>query len=244
MTRAEDIEQRLLRLLRENRYRPGERIGTERSLAEELGVSRSALRQGLERLETQHRIRRSLGRTGGIFADDGKIQRHLNTVQGVPDMVRRQGLAVRTQVLRAELAQPFPEEQRALALDPGAPVFRVVRIRYAGEQSWSLDTSVLPARRFPGLLSEDLTGSLYGTLIQGYGLIVDRAEETVEATTANGEQADALGVAEGSGLLEIHRITYDEKDAPAEYAHDFFRADRTRMHMQKVGTNWKRLGRS
>lgn len=243
MTRAEDIEYRLLRLLREQRYRPGERIGTERSLAEQLSVSRSALRQGLERMEAQHLVRRSLGRTGGIFADDGKIQRHLNTVQGVPDMVRRQGLAVETRVLRAELAQPYPEERRALALEAAAPVFRIVRIRHAGKESWSLDTSVLPARRFPGLLSEDLTGSLYTLLTQGHGLTVDRAEETVEATTASAEQAEALGIAEGSVLLEIHRVTYDEDDVPAEYAHDFFRADRTRMHMQKVGTNWKRLSR-
>lgn len=243
MTHAEETEQRLLRLLRENRFRPGERIGTERSLAEQLGISRSALRAGLDRLEAQQLIRRSLGRTGGIFADDGKIQRHLNTVQGVPEMVRRQGLAVETQVLRAELAQPYPDERRALALEPDAAVFRVVRIRYAGELTWSLDTSVLPARRFPGLLSEDLTGSLYSLLTQGHGLTVDRAEETVEATTADAQQAEALQIAEGSGLLEIHRVTYGQDDVPAEYAHDFFRADRTRMHMQKVGTNWKRLSR-
>lgn len=136
---------------------------------------------------------------------------------------------------------PHPDAQRPRA-EHGAQARG--RCRERRDQPWSLDTSVLPARRFPGLLSEDLTGSLYTALIRGHGLTVDRAEETVEATTATGEQARALGIAEGSGLLEIHRITYDEKDSPAEYAHDFFRADRTRMHMQKVGTNWKRLGRN
>ncbi|GAA1164119.1 GntR family transcriptional regulator [Nesterenkonia sandarakina] len=230
----------LLRLLRDGRFRPGERLGTERGLAEQLQVPRSALRRALDRLETEHQVRRALGQSGGVFADDGKIQRHLNTVQGVPDMVRHQGLIVQTQLLRAEISQPFPEEQRALQLPGTAPVLRITRVRRAGSATWSLDTSVLPARRFPGLLAADLTGSLYALLTQDHGLLVDRAEETVEATTATAEQSALLQISEGAGLLEIHRITYDDGDNPVEYARDFFRADRTRLHMQKVSTNWKR----
>lgn len=231
----------LLRLLREGRFRAGERLGSERGLAQQLGVPRSALRRALERLESEHRIRRAMGQSGGVFADDGKIQRHLNTVQGVPDMVRHQGLTLQTQVLGAELSQPFAEEQRALHLPEAAPVLRITRVRRAGDAPWSLDTSVLPARRFPGLLNSDLTGSLYALLTVEHGLLVDRANETVEATTATTAQAELLELPTGAGgLLEIHRITYDASDTPVEYAHDFFRADRTRMHMQKVGTNWKR----
>ncbi|MBO0595533.1 GntR family transcriptional regulator [Nesterenkonia sp. E16_7] len=237
---TEVVYLQLLRLLRDGRFRPGERLGTERGLAEQLQVPRSALRRALDRLEAEHQVRRAIGQSGGVFADDGKIQRHLNTVQGVPDMVRHQGLTVETQVLRAELSQPFAEEQRALQLPGTAPVLRIVRVRRAGAATWSLDTSVLPARRFPGLLAADLTSSLYALLTRDHGLVVDRAEETVEATTATTEQAGVLGIPEGAGLLEIHRITYDQQDAPVEYAHDFFRADRTRLHMQKVGTNWKR----
>lgn len=240
MSGTEHVEQRLRRLLRDNRFRPGERVGSERALAEQLRVSRSVLRRALERLEAEHLVRRAMGQSGGVFADDGKIQRHLNTVQSVPDVVRRQGLSTETRVLRLELAQPFPDERRALEIDETAPVIRTVRVRYAGNATLSLDTSVLPARRFPGLLSENLDGSLYALLTEHYGLQIDRAEETVEATTADARQAEMLEIPQGSGLLEIYRVTYDADNWAAEYAHDFFRADRTRMHMQRVGTNWKR----
>lgn len=237
---TEVVYLKLLRLLRDGRFRPGERLGTERGLAEQLQVPRSALRRALDRLEAEHKVRRAMGQSGGVFADDGKIQRHLNTVQGVPDMVRHQGLTVQTRVLRAELSQPFAEEQRALQLSAAAPVLRIARVRRAGSATWSLDTSVLPAHRFPGLLAADLSGSLYALLTQDHGLLVDRAEETVEATTATAEQSTLLEISEGAGLLQIHRITYDEGGSPVEYAQDFFRADRTRLHMQKVGANWKR----
>ncbi|WP_049897702.1 GntR family transcriptional regulator [Nesterenkonia massiliensis] len=240
---AEVLAARLRRLISQQRLRPGERIGSERGLAEQLEVPRSLLRQALQHLESEHLVRRSLGRTGGVFADDGKIQRHLNTVQGVPDMVRQQGYSVQTRVIRAVLSTPFPEEQRALQLQEDSAVYRIVRLRLAGGVTWSLDTSVLPARRYPGLLSQDLTGSLYLLLTSRYGLSVDRAEETVEATSSDTEQSRTLGIPEGSGLLEVHRVTFDPDDAPAEYAHDFFRADRTRIHTQKVGTNWMRTRR-
>ncbi|GAA1141360.1 GntR family transcriptional regulator [Nesterenkonia lutea] len=237
---AQDLYLRLLKILRDGRFRPGERLGSERALAEQLGVPRSAVRRGLDRLEAEHRVRRAMGQSGGVFADDGKIQRHLNTVQGVPDMVRHQGLTVHTQVLRAELSQPFPEEQRALQLAESMPVVRLIRVRHAGSATWSLDTSVLPARRFPGLLAQDLTGSLYALLVRDHGLVIDRADETVQATTATAVESEPLQISPGAGLLEIHRTTYDDHELPVEYAHDFFRADRTRLHLQKVGTSWKR----
>lgn len=231
---------RVRNLLRDGRFRAGERIGSERDIAQDLQISRSALRRALESLEAEHRIRRVMGRSGGVFADDGKIQRHLNTVQGVPDMVRHQGLMVRTDVIRAELSQPLADEQRALQLPAMAPVFRIVRVRHAGDDTWSLDTSVLPARKFPGLLAQALTGSLYKLLTHDYDLLIDRADETVESTKATAEQAATLKISPGAGLFEIYRITYDQSHQPVEYARDFFRADRTRLHMQKVGTNWKR----
>lgn len=230
----------LERALREERFRPGERIGSERELAERFGVPRSQLRAAIEQLEAQHLLRRSMGRAGGVFADDGKIQRNLNTTRGLPWLVRQQGLDLQTRVVDAVIAQPFPDERRALGLGGDATVYRIRRVRSSGGATWSLDTSVLPARRYPGLLADDLTGSLYQLLAQKHGLQIDRAEETVEATPATAEQAQLLQIQRGSGLLEVRRITFDVQGAPTEYAHDFFRADRTRIHTQRLGANWKR----
>jgi GntR family transcriptional regulator, transcriptional repressor for pyruvate dehydrogenase complex len=47
--------------------RPGDRIGTEQSLASEFGVSRPTLREALRLLSSSHLIRASRGPGGGIF---------------------------------------------------------------------------------------------------------------------------------------------------------------------------------
>ena len=94
-----------------------------------------------------------------------------------------------------------------------------------------------------GLLTHCLTGSLYHLLTAEYGLELDRADETVEAVPATSEQAALLDIPPGSALLEIRRVAWDVHGTPVEFARDFFRADRTRVHMQKYGTNWKRTVR-
>lgn len=233
----------LLRYCRDERFHPGEALGSERALAERLGVGRTVLRQALDVLEARGTIRRALGRSGGLFFHDGRIQRHLNTVEGVPAMVRHQGRTIATRVLRAELALAEADERRGLRLTGPDPVYRIERLRLVDGVPWSLDASVLPAARFPGLLRSDLTGSLYALLASGHGVELDRADETVEAVPATPVQARALDVDVTAALLEIRRVAWDVDGVPVEYAHDFFRADRTRVHMQRYGTNWKRSAR-
>jgi len=60
---------------------PGDRIGTEHELAQEFGVSRPTLREGLRRLAGSHLIRVQKGRTGGVFVQNtppAGIGRHVS----------------------------------------------------------------------------------------------------------------------------------------------------------------------
>lgn len=100
------LAQRIRGLIKQEQLNPGEFLGPERGLAGRLDVGRSPLRGALEFLETSREIRRTMGRLGGIVVNDGKIIRHLNTIQGAPDMLRQHGLEPSTRLLRAEVGAP------------------------------------------------------------------------------------------------------------------------------------------
>ncbi len=157
-----------------------------------------------------------------------------------PGIVRRQGRQLRTQVLAASLTEASHQVARALDLAVADPVFKIRRVRFVDDTSWSLDTSYLAAAKFPGLLDLDLTGSLYETFTRHYGFTLDHADETIELHYASAEEAQALKIDVAAPLFELWRVTFDADDGPLEFAHDLFRADRTRVHMQKHGVNWKR----
>ncbi|MGB4778382.1 GntR family transcriptional regulator [Microbacterium sp.] len=242
MSRTRELYERLVGHLDTSDFDAGERIGSERGLAEQFGVTRSELRAALDVLESEGRIRRTIGRAGGVFSWDGKIERHLNAIEGVPDMLRQQGFRCDTEVLGAEIAVATPIECRALRLAAGAPVFRLRRRRDANSVPLSLDSMSLPLHLVPGFASVSHDQSVYRMLAERYGIEAMSASETIDVVRATVEQATILGVAVGDPLLEIHRVTYGQDAVPFEFAHDFFRADRTRITLRKHGARWKRTG--
>src|SRR5258705_60319 len=72
-----------------------------------------------------------------------------------------------------------------------------------------LEEAYLPAAIFPGLLSANLTGSLY-MLMCSYGASPFSADEEIEATQATPEQAGLLGIEAGSPLLLITRTSFSD----------------------------------
>lgn len=235
-----DLAERIRRVILRSELRVGDRLGSERALAERLGVPRSALREALEELETASVIRRTMGRTGGVFVTDGKIERQLNTIQGLPDTLRQQGFVSFTEVLDEGIGVATPSEQRSLALAEGENVFRMTRRRDASGVPLSIDTMSLPMRLVPGFQEHDHTDSVYRVLAREYRIETAHADETIDVAAATARQAAILGVDEGAPLFEIWRITFDASDSPIEFSHDFFRADRTRISLRRYGARWKR----
>jgi GntR family transcriptional regulator len=238
-----ELVERVRRLIVRMELRVGDRLGSERALAEHFGVPRSALRDALETLESRAEIRRTMGRTGGVFVADGKVERHLNTIEGVPDLLRQQGFRPSTEVLSSGIGIATPSEIRSLALTEGDHVFRVSRRRDADGVPLSLDTMTLPMRLLPGFQLLDHTESIYRLLAREYRIEFAHSDETIDVAAATPEQAAVLGIEVGAPLFEIWRITFDTADTPVEVSHDFFRADRTRVSLRRYGARWKRVPR-
>src|SRR6476661_2600730 len=151
----EEVRRALAEQIGSGRLRPGQRLGAERALAAEFGVSRATLRQALAVLEEGGVVRRVPGRGGGTFVAKGKIERDLSRIVGVPALLRSQGVVAGTRVLCAR---------------PGELVVDLVRIRLADGSPFSLEHARFPARRFPGLLEMPLGGSVYELLEEHFGV--------------------------------------------------------------------------
>ena len=225
---------RIRSLIREHEVRAGDRIGDERSLALSLGVPRSRLRQALDRLEADGIVRRRIGRGGGIVASDGRLERNLNTIEGLPEIARQQGVRLETRVLRAEIAQASGQDQRLLDLQPGDHVYRLLRLRVADGHPLSLEATRLPTAPFPDLLQHDLS-SLYALLRGHYGVSPGYSDETLELTLADDDQSRHLEVATGTPLIHVHRVTTASDDRPIEIGREYFVGADVRFHLRKYG---------
>lgn len=226
---SEKVRRYLLEEISSERLPLGAKVGSERQLADSLGVSRAVVRQVLAGLADAGLVRRVTGRAGGTFVARTKISRKPAPMVGLPVYVREQGLEPRTTVLRAEQRRAQSSEAHDLNLDEGAQVYVIVRLRLADDTPLSLDEVVLPVARFPGLLQQDLSDSLFTVLQERYDVRPWGAAEQIEVASATSEEAELLNVLTGSSLLSVRRLSWDDDDRPIGYSHELFRADRTRV---------------
>ncbi|OBF39605.1 GntR family transcriptional regulator [Mycobacterium sp. ACS1612] len=232
-TPSEDLRRRIVADI--NAGEPGAKLGSERELAEHYKTSRSSLRQVLAALEEAGLVHRAIGRSGGIFISHAQVQRSLSDVVGVPAFLAHQGYVAGTRVISTRITSPDRTTQKALRIGANAFVIEIQRVRLADGSPISLELAQFPADAFPGLLEQQLGGSIYEVLETQYGLVTARAEERIEAVNATQVEASLLGIKPKSALLLITRITYDQHDTPCEYSRDLFRGDRTRLAVTVQG---------
>jgi GntR family transcriptional regulator len=209
--------------------RPGERLATEQDLAAWFGVSRMTLRHALGELARRGLVTRAVGRNGGTFVAEPKLEQDLTTLAGFSEQLRRHGMVAGARVLTAAGRQAGPAAAAALQLSEGDPVHEVRRIRLADGKPIAVEHSLFPAVLFPGMLQCRLDGSLYELLEVRYGQRPHRARESLEPVTAGVREAEALEVAEGAPLMLVERTAYAPGGQPLEFARDLFRGDRTRL---------------
>jgi len=234
----------LLRLCEELAERSVRRLPNERDLAVRLGASRTTVRKALELLERDGVIRRVRGRAGGAYLTQvgpgspedlaeielgRRLERSLNTVKGIPQMLHEQGFREGTKVISARLRQPPPRAARFLGIEPDGQVVSLLRLRFADGDTLSLEWMYLSASRCAGILGTYLD-SVYEGLRTQCGVWVSSTEEAIDLAAVNKPVGELLGQPVGTPVLRLERVGYDQLGSPIEYSVDLFRADRTRLN--------------
>jgi len=106
MTLADATSEALQRAILSGKFPPGSQLPPELDLIDQLGVSRTTLREALKRLEEQGLIFRRRGR--GTYVRERSIVKDLSLNFGISEMITQAGFTpgVRSAVLRREPARP------------------------------------------------------------------------------------------------------------------------------------------
>ena len=225
------IEADLRDRIRSGVLRPGAKIAPEPELMSEYGVSRATVRQALAGLVAERllEIRRGLGTyvtvprfehtIGGFYSFSREIERH--------------GLQPGTKVLELRKEPAADVVTEALGVSAGTEVVALRRLRLAGADPLVVETSHLPAARFPGLETVDFSRvRLYDTLMNGYGCRPTRARETFEPVLLTADEAGLLDQRRGEPALRVERIAFDQDDVPIEFCRSTVRGDRYRYSVE------------
>lgn len=205
----------------------GERLPPERTMADRFGVGRGTVRRALSALAAEGLIESHVGR--GTFVATGHLREPPNVLMSFTELGRTHGLTPSARVLEQLVREATIDESEDFGVAPGAPIFKLDRLRFLDGNPIAVDSIRVPLSLAPGLTGVDFTtGSLYEALAaDGCGPV--RADYAVEAVTATEPVASLLDAPPGAALLIARTRGYDEDGRLVEVGHTSYRGDRYRF---------------
>ena len=203
--------------------RPGDPVSSERDLAKLHQVSLMTARHALATLEHEGLVERRRGI--GTFVAAPKI--HFNKLMGYTEQMAARSLTASSRVLSFKAIDDEPEVASRLSLPENSPIIKLERLRHADQEPFALETCYLSQQEFPGLLDAPFErGSLFAYLERNYDVKLGYSDEEIDATAAEPQMAELLGVPRREPLLRIRQLIFSTKDKPLIYALGIYRSDR------------------
>jgi len=203
------VYERVLELIEQGVWGPGDKLPPEVELARELGVSRSTLREALWALERGGHIVRQHG-AGTFVAPVVRIRARLPAVISLNALARDQNLSV--ELLEQELAELVMAvgEDDPLELEPGEAVVEVRRVKTVNGRRAAYYVDRVPTRIVTRAeLETGLETSVIDFLCERLGCEGYRAIDALSPERADEVTAAKLAVSPGALLMTIEETVLD-----------------------------------
>lgn len=229
---------------------PGDRIPSERVLAERFDISRMTVRKAVQRMVDQGQLERR--GTAGTYLPEVAVVRPLSkrVSTAISEVVGRRGKRPGARLLFFEQAMADTNAARRLRLEEGAPVIAIKRLRLSDGTPFCVETSYLPSDMVPGLVAADLMNapSLYGLLRERYGLTFGKSDFHVSVANVPEGEAGLLDLPSSEPCLLMRSVVYDVNERPVESLVSWNHPDRVAFEslqadgnaLESVYTDWAR----
>ncbi|RCH55484.1 GntR family transcriptional regulator [Mucilaginibacter hurinus] len=215
-------ENLLRELIDDPQYQGGKFLPNEVNLSKQLAISRTTLRQALNKLVYEGLLTRKKG-VGTKVAQPSVSSKSMNWLSFSQEMKAR-GIPIKN--FELHLSWVFPEEKIAnfFEIKTDKKILKLERLRGRSEGPFVYFVSYFHPR--VGLTGEeDFTRPLYEVLEKDHLVIAQLSKEEISARAADKLISQKLDTELGSPILLRKRFVYDQADRPIEYNLGYYRAD-------------------
>ncbi len=220
---SENIRSALLREMKEGSFANQKRLPRETVLSEQLGISRTQLRDELASLEREGFITRRHGVGTVINHHVLAVKNRMDIETEFMDIIRQNGYE--PQILKLELLEDIAtaKEARKLQTEEGDPIIRICLLCGADERPAIYTEDVLDKR----LVKYDYRDQKALVTIFDFLEAFCEKEVYMDLTELHPRVADKrlaklLEVDVGSPLLNMEEVDYDIEGVPVFYSNQYF----------------------
>ena len=203
-------------------YPVGSRIPPEHELEGLYEVSRVTVRRALTELTAEGLLERKQGK--GTFVSLPRVKQSLKNVHSFHDTCKEYGMRPGTRVIHVVEKAADARDRAELRLQEGDQVIETLRVRLADGEPVVLEQNHF-SMAYAYLEESSLSGSLYRVL-QDYGIEPKQGSHEILLSRATAEQAGYLQIEEGTPLLQLREVIYDQKGRPLHNSLQWIRGER------------------
>lgn len=236
MTEKYSLYQQLADSLRdkiyEGKYAFGDKLPSERSLAEKFGISHLTVRKALAILEEEGMLLRVQGK--GTFVRAQKYSIDMQHMDGFSSMFGQQGITITNKVLYSGVREAGFKYSRIFGIAKEDTVFELIRLRQNGDDPVALEYNVLPTKRVPHV--EEYDYSLYSLwdVYRQTGIKLVEENQKLEIVKIFNPQADLLNMEEGADVLMLSSTALDDAGSVIEWTKIYDNAKRMVFYASTV----------
>lgn len=215
------VKEALTGWLGEGRWRFGEAIPGETTLAQRFNVSTGTVRHSIDELVAEGILVRQHGR--GTFVASHTADYLFNVFFRIVDQSGKKQRAV-PKLLSFRRSYADKATAASLKIPTGAGIYRITNLITLGNVPVAYDEIRLPQKLFPGLTGDDLAEritTVYGVLQRRYGIVAIWARELIAAVKAGKAIGSVLGLRDDSPLLRVQRTAYSYSDLPIDFRYRY-----------------------
>lgn len=210
----------------------GERIPSETELADELGVSRTTIRDALSRLENEGVVYRKQGSGTYVNRAGLQIKTRLEEIWSYEEVLRAHGYTPSTEILSLQTVAADQKLAAELNVSAGSEVLSVEKLFLENEEPVILTVNQVPAALVSEPFDEaDWHMPIYEFLGEFGRQRLSYYLSEIVPLKAGKKLAKTLQIRAGSALVSFAEIGFNEENAPIVKAHSYLRDELLRLRL-------------
>lgn len=223
------IHNQIKKEIDEEVWQIGQRLPSERDLAETFQVSRMTLRQAITLLVEEGVLERRVG--SGTFVASTRVQEKMRGTTSFTEIMKSQGKTSSSQLISYRRTLPSKQEVEKLGINKTENIIRMERVRYADKLPVVYEVASIPEKFIKNFNKEEITSHFFQTL-QEHGYKIGKSQQTIYARLAKEKIAHYLGIPRGHAILALTQVSYFEDGTAFEYVKSQYVGDRFEFYLE------------
>lgn len=223
------IHDAIKRQINQGVWEIGQRLPSERDLADDYEVSRMTLRQAITLLVEEGILERRVG--SGTYVAGHRVQEKMRGTTSFTEIVKSQGKKPSSSVISYQRKLANDSEMKRLGLKASDYVIRMERVRFADDIPLVFEVAAIPEKLIRHFKREDITKHFFKTLTDN-GFEIGKSQQTIYAKNANDRVAKYLSIPKGQAVLALTQVSYFADGMPFEYVHSQYVGDRFEFYLE------------